>query len=135
MDKNTDESPRTRVSVYTVLVKALQELPRRLPISFYLILAIIVMLLLGVNGFSDLDNPRRLAFTMVLFLVFFGAIVYRALIDAIDIARKHHRERNTLISDVFERDGFAKDLHQRVSEHAQLANESSDSPSNPPSEG
>lgn len=114
MHRDSDGSSHSGVPVRIVLIKTFQELFRRLPVSFYLLLAIIVMLLLGVNGFRDLEDPRRLAFSLTVFLVFFGAVVYRAMIDGVDIARKHLREEGTLMKDVFERDGFAEELHERV---------------------
>ena len=118
-----------------IFIKTFKELFRRLPVSFYLILAIIVMLVLGVPGFSDLEDPRKLAFSMVVFLVFFGAIVYRALMDAIDIARKHYRDDTTLISDVFERDGFAQHMHEKLADQDNEKDDSNDSSATPPIEG
>ena len=118
-----------------IFMKTVRELFRRLPMSFYLILAIILMLVLGAPGFADLDDPRKLAFTMVVFLIFFGAVVYRALIDAFDIARKHYREGATLISDVFERDGFAQQLHEKLAEQETKNDGSNDSSSTPSKEG
>lgn len=130
MQRDSDGSSHSRVPYRIVLIRTFQELFRRLPVSFYLLLAIIVMLLLGVNGFRDLDDPRRLAFSLTVFLVFFGAVVYRAMIDGVDIARKHLREEGSLMKDVFERDDFAETLHERVKASEQKnhsAEESDDS--------
>lgn len=122
------EPLKSRVSFFTLAIKVLQELPRRLPISFYLILAIILMLLLGVKGFSQLNDPRQLAFTLAVFMIFFAAVIYRALIDAIDIARKHYREEGALLSDVFERDDFSQQLHQHLKQAEQTPPDSTDTP-------
>lgn len=134
MNKGTNDSRRKHLSQWTVLLLALRELPRRLPLSFYLILAIILILVLGVKGFSELHDPKRLAFMMVIFLVFFAAVMYRALIDAVDITRKHYREEGSLMNEVFDRDDFAQDLRQRVNDESKKMNESSDTPSNTPTE-
>ena len=92
------------------------------------------MLLIGVKGLSDLHDPRKLAFTTLVFTIFFAAVVYRALMDAIDIARKHYHEQGALMTDVFKRDDFSKKLHQRLSEHEQTKQHATDTPPDPPAE-
>ena len=111
--------PRHQKRLSAVFYRSLRRRFRELPISFYLILAIIVALLLGVTGFAHMGDPRRMAFTLTLFVVFFGAITYRALIDAVDIYRDYHRERRSLLSNVLERDGFAGQLREKTKAHAQ----------------
>ena len=134
MDRDPDDMPRSRVSPFYIVIKVVQELFHRLPVSFYLLLAIIVMLLLGIKGFSDLEDPRKLAFTMVVFMIFFAAVVYRALVDAVDIARKHFREDGTLMNDVFERDGFSTTLNRRQQKTEKTNQDSTKTPPEPPAE-
>ena len=85
-----------------------------LPISFYLALAIICALLLGRSGFTDLYNPKQLALTLTMFVIFFGAVIYRSVVDAIEIARNYQKENDSLMQNVFTRDDFASDLGKRV---------------------
>jgi len=68
----------------------------RRPMSFYLLLAIPVALLLGSGITSMTGNPRRFAFFLTLFFVFFLVILYRASMDFIDIARRHFSENERL---------------------------------------
>ena len=134
MDRDSDDIPRTRISPFYIVVRIIQELFHRLPVSFYLLLATIVMLLLGVKGFTDLEDPRKLAFTMVVFMIFFAAVVYRALVDAVDIARKHFREDGALMNDVFERDGFSTALNHQQQPTKKTTQESTKNPPEPPAE-
>ena len=99
-----------------LIFRVIYTLFRRLPISFYLAIAMIAALVLGVSGFDDLQNPKRLAFTMALFVLFFGAVVYRAFIEALDMARKYRKENDTLMHTVFTRDNFSSSLGERVAE-------------------
>lgn len=89
---------------------------RELPISFYLMLAIVLALVLGASGFEDLENPKRLAFTLTLFTVFFAVVVYRAVVDALEIARRFFREKDEVFHHVFSRDDFSAQLGDRVAE-------------------
>ena len=111
-DENSTPNRDKRLSI--LFYESFRRRVRQLPISFYLILAIIAALLLGVTGFTDLDNPRKLAFSLTLFVIFFGAVIYRALIDAADIYRDYHRKNVTLLSDVMERDGFSRQLREKT---------------------
>lgn len=114
METRNRPQPYHEKRISVLVIKSLARRIRELPISFYLILAIIAALLLGVTGFVNLDDPRRLAFTLTLFVVFFGAVSYRAMVDAIDIYRDYHRKHSALLSDVMQRDGFAEELRERT---------------------
>lgn len=113
-DDENQSAPRHQNRLRAVFYRSLRRRVRELPISFYLILAIIGALILGVTGFTDMSDPRKLAFTLTLFIVFFGAVSYRALVDAVDIYRDYHREHSSLLSDVLRRDGFAGELREKT---------------------
>lgn len=87
-----------RVGFVLIVIRAVM---RQLPISFYLAIATIAALVLGVSGLRDLQNPRQLAFTLSLFVLFFGAVIYRALMEAFDMARQYRKERDALLPSVF----------------------------------
>ena len=110
---NTNEGRLGRFGLFLLVIRAVF---RRLPTSFYLAVATILALVLGVSGFDDLQNAKRIAFTMTLFVVFFGAVVYRALVEALEISRNFRKEQDVLMQKVFTRDDFASDLGKRVSE-------------------
>lgn len=116
MDPDLHNTNQGRLGRFRLFLLVIGAVFRRLPTSFYLALATILALVLGVSGFDDLQNPKRIAFTMTLFVVFFGAVVYRALIEALEISRNFRKEQDVLMQKVFTRDDFASDLGKRVSE-------------------
>lgn len=110
----TDRPPKTRLT--RIVFESLARRLPMLPFSFYLILAIIVVLLLGLKGFQNLSDPNHIAFTMTVFVIFFAAVVYRAIVDAVEIARKYRQEHDQLLSSVLSRDNLSEVLGQRVAE-------------------
>lgn len=106
--------PDYRMTISRLFVRSAVRRIAELPISFYLILAIIIVLLLGLKGFRDLTDPRQIAFTVTLFVLFFGAITYRALVDAFEIARKYHRERDDLMVSIFRSDDTSATQRNRI---------------------
>lgn len=116
MEPELQYTKEGRPGGFRLLSLVIRTVFRRLPTSVYLALAMIVALVLGVSGFEDLENPERIASTMTLFIVFFGAVVYRALIEALGITRRFRKEQDVLMQKVFARDDFATDLGRRVVE-------------------
>ncbi|MFP6596294.1 MAG: hypothetical protein VCC01_02455 [Candidatus Hydrogenedentota bacterium] len=114
MDLNRQNPKEKYPGGVRLLKLVIRAVYRQLSTSFYLALAMIFALVLGVSGFDDLSNPKQIAFTMTLFVVFFGAIVYRAMVEALEIARDFRKEKDVLMQKVFARDDFASDLGKSV---------------------
>ncbi len=66
------------------------------PASFYLLLSIPVVLLLGAELANSRDNPKRFVLFLALLFTFFLVILFRALLDFIEITRKHLAEQKQI---------------------------------------
>jgi hypothetical protein len=84
------------------------------PFSFYLLLAILVFTLLGSRVGSLREDPRRYAFFLSLSFIFFLVVLWRALVDAVEIARKHFREQHRLYRSTLGDSEFIRELGRRV---------------------
>jgi len=87
------------------------------PVSFYLLLAIPVVLLLGLRMTEVQNAPKQFAFYLTAFFIFFLVIMQRALIDFIEIVRRHHREHKTIFSNTFGDTDFSARLGDRAVEN------------------
>lgn len=90
--------------------------PRR-PVSLYLMVAMLVALLLGGQVVYVRDDPKKFAFLLSLYFIFFLVVIVRATLEFFDVIRQHVREREGLFRETFTEDGFAAELGQRVGEH------------------
>lgn len=72
---------------------ALREARARRPASFYFLLAIPLVLILGVHMIEFRENPVRFLLVLSLLFLFFGIVALRAVADLFDIARRHVREK------------------------------------------
>lgn len=90
---------------------------RRRPMSFYLLIAMVVALLLGVQVVFFQHDPKRLAFFLTLNFVFFFVVMYRAIRDCFDILRSHFREREGLFSNTIGEPTFSNELGRRVAKN------------------
>lgn len=84
------------------------------PVSFYLLLAMIVMLFLGARIVQVMDDPKQLVLYLSLYFFFFFVLIFRAILDAFDIARDHFRKKEGLFRETFAADGFADRLGSSV---------------------
>ncbi len=96
--------------------KAWKDANRSRPFSFYLLLAIIVVLLLGLQIVHVRDNPRQFAFLLSLLFIFFFAVMVRAIVDFGEITRTHFAERHKLYRTTLGEDEFVSELGRRVAE-------------------
>ncbi|MCH8204844.1 MAG: hypothetical protein IID09_06740 [Candidatus Hydrogenedentes bacterium] len=94
--------------------EAVRRSARERPVSFYLLLAMVVMLVLGGQIVYVKDNPKQFAIFLSLYFLFFFVLIFRAVLDAFDIARRHFRKRESLFKETFAADGFAERLGNRV---------------------
>jgi uncharacterized membrane protein YesL len=75
----------------------------RRPMSFYLLLSIPVVLLLAYGMFLSRNSPGQFAFYLSLLFLFFFVILHRALIDFVEIVRRHFREHESIFVALGER--------------------------------
>lgn len=94
--------------------KALGRSAKDRPMSFYLLLAMVPMLLLGVQIFHVKDDLKQFALFLSLYFLFFFVLIFRAILDAFDIARDHFRKSERLFTETFAEDGFAEKLGKSV---------------------
>lgn len=107
----THESP---VTLRGYLMQALRESNRRRPVSFYLLFAIIAVLILGSQIVYVKDDPKRFALFLSLSFLFFFVVAYRAVVDFFEIVRNHFRERETAFRSTLGDEEFVKELGRRV---------------------
>ena len=88
--------------------------PKNRPMSFYLLPAMVVMLLLGGQIVYVRDDPKQFAIFLSLYFLFFFVLIFRAILDAFDIARDHFRKSERLFTETFAADGFAEKLGTSV---------------------
>lgn len=86
------------------------------PVSFYLLLAVFVMLPLGTVMIDAREDPRKFALYVVLHLVFLFVVMIRAVYDIAEIGRDHLRERERLMQATLGESGFIKELGRRVAD-------------------
>lgn len=86
------------------------------PVSFYLLLAMPVVLLLGVQMLRHREDPRRFALILALLFIFFGILVYRALMDVLEIGRKNLAEQRRTYKETLGAEEFVSKLGNRVDE-------------------
>ena len=94
--------------------KALRASRMRLPVSFYLLIAMVVVLVLGAQMVLVREDPKRFAFYLTLMFIFFFVVMFRAVVDVVEITRKHFRERENLFHDTLVDSDFVSELGKRV---------------------
>lgn len=86
------------------------------PVSFYLALALLVMLPLGTRMIQVRENPRQFALFLTLHLIFLFVVLIRAVYDMAEIGRDHLKEREKLFRTTLGEPEFNKELGARVSQ-------------------
>jgi hypothetical protein len=112
--KTTPEHTNPPKTVGAHLLRAFREAHARRPASFYLLLAIPLVMLLGFHMVLFTGNPKRFAFILSLLFIFFGVAVFRALLDAIEIARSHFSGQRQVFRETLGDDDFMRTLGERV---------------------
>ncbi|MEA3364559.1 MAG: hypothetical protein U9Q79_02875 [Candidatus Hydrogenedentes bacterium] len=105
-------------SLWAVFKEAFRRQNARRPLSFYLMLAIIVVLLLGLQMARYRDDPWRFALVLSAMFIFFVIVVWRASVEAMDIIRQGYREERELYRRTLGSREFAEELGKRVAEHS-----------------
>ena len=88
----------------------------RRPFSFYLLIAIFIVALLGVQVVRVRENPKQFALFLTLMFVFFFAVVFRAILDCFEIWRRHFTEYERTFRETLGEETFVKELGERVAE-------------------
>lgn len=86
------------------------------PVSFYLLLAIIVVMMLGTQLVYFRDEPKEFALYLSLMFVFFFVVLLRATLDFFDITRTHIRDRQAVYRNTLGEQEFTSELGRRVNE-------------------
>ena len=84
------------------------------PVSFYLLLAIPVALILGAQVLRSSETPTRFAFYLGLLFLFLLAILVCAVADFFDIARRHLSDARKVFRTTLGETGFLNQLGERV---------------------
>lgn len=96
---------------------ALRKASARRPVSSYLLMAILAVVLLGVQVVYMVDDPKRFAFFLTLNFVFFFVVMLRAVVECVEIARDHFKEQEQLFRTTIGDEEFAEQLGRRVAEN------------------
>lgn len=87
---------------------------RRRPLSFYLLLLIPVVLLLGLQMAKFRAEPWRFANVLTLLFLFCGAVLFLAVADIFAIARRQMREHREAFRETLGDEAFFRELGSRV---------------------
>jgi hypothetical protein len=88
---------------------------RRHGVSLFLLLAMTVAIFLGVQYVEVRDDPKRFAWFLGLYFIFFLIVIGRAVLEMFDIVREHIREREAVFKSTFCEGDFTEELGRRVS--------------------
>lgn len=89
---------------------------RRPTVSLLLMGAIVIVVLFGVQVVYIRDDPKHMAFFLSLNFIFFIVVLYRAIMECLEIARDHFREKEQLFRSTLGDEEFIADLGRRVAE-------------------
>ena len=98
------------------ILRAIRRSQNRLPVSLYLLIAMVAVLLLGTQIVLVREDPKRFAFYLALMFIFFFVVMFRAVVDVVEISRKHFREREDLFRNTLGDTDFVSELGKRVEE-------------------
>jgi hypothetical protein len=83
-------------------------------VSLFLMLAMVVALILGLQIVGVREDPKGLAWFLALYFVFFLMVIGRAIFEIFDIIREHVREREAVFRKTFADGDFSAELGRRV---------------------
>lgn len=84
------------------------------PVSFYLLLSIPLVLVLGLELARAHDNPRKFFLFLALLFTFFFVLLSRALVDFIEITRKRLAEEKEIFRSTLGEEQFLAGLKKKV---------------------
>ncbi len=112
--KREDRRPRTLRGHFA---RAFAEAHQRRPISFYLMFAILAVVLLGGQIVYVREDPQRFALFLTLNFVAFFIIMMRAVVDFMEIIRDHFKASGDLYRETLGEPEFTHELGRRVAEN------------------
>lgn len=112
--ENTDFEIKHAPTLWEHLRAGLIEAHRRRPLSFYFLLLIPVVLLLGAHIFQAPVSPKRFTLMLSLMLAFLWLISALAVSDFFALCRKHRAERRAAYLETIGDPDFAERLGRRV---------------------
>jgi len=115
-ERKTEPEFKPVNSLGTHVAKVWWDIQKSRPKSFYLLLAIIVVLLLGLQLATLRDNPKQFAIVLSLMFIFFGAVMVFAVLEFGEIVRKHLKDRRELFRTTLGEPEFIAELGRKVSE-------------------
>jgi hypothetical protein len=84
------------------------------PLSFYLPLAILVVVLLGTQLYFVRDDPKRFAFVLVSLFLFFVLMIFIALLDVLQLWRKALRDRERVYRETLGDEDFVRRVREGI---------------------
>lgn len=112
--KDAEQNTSRSLTLWERLKKGFIEAHRRRPLSFYLLLLIPVVLLLGAHIFHAPISPRRFTLSVTLILVFLWLISAWAVNDFFSLWRKHRAEKRALFRETLGDPEFTEKLGRQV---------------------
>jgi len=101
-------------TLWMYLREGLAAAHRRRPVSFYMLLSVPVVLVLGARMFRFRQDLEDFRLSLTLLLLFFLVISVQAVRDFFSIARKHIRDRRAAYLETLGDQEFIGELGQRV---------------------
>ncbi len=116
----SDFPPESTARPYRYYIaRAARNLSGWRPISFYLLFAILIVVVLGLGIVNVRDEPRQFAFYLIVLFVFFFVVMARAIMDCVEIWRRSFSEHERLYKDTLGEDEFVGRLARSVEDRHQ----------------
>ena len=109
-------SPEPTRTLWQHFCRGWEKVCARRPFSFYLLFAILIVALLGIQVVKVRENPKQFALFLTLMFIFCFAVVVRAILDVIDIIRRHFTEHESVFGTTLGEKEFVSELGRRVAE-------------------
>lgn len=84
------------------------------PVSFYVLLAIPLVLIFAVPAFYHPDDPTKFALHLILLFVFLFVMLLCAVVDVAEIAKRHLKERRATWQETLGEEEFVDKLAQHT---------------------
>jgi len=115
MSDSPQEPPESSARPWRYYVsRAARNISSWRPASFYLLLAILIVTVLGLGIIRVRDDPQQFAIYLILLFVFFFVVIARAIVDCMEIWRRSFSEHERLYKDTLGEDEFVGKLSRSV---------------------
>ena len=112
--KHEDAEPKSSKTLGEYFREGLRKRNNARPFSFYLLVALLIVVVLSSQMVFSLDNPKRLFFMLTLDFVFLFAVLVGAIVDFFDISKRHFSEREKLFSETFGQEDFVSEMRNGI---------------------